>query len=241
MRKKLYIPGSNAPFRLSRSKIEDFMTCPCCFYRDRKLGKGKPPSFPWNLNNAVDELLKREFDHYRKIQEPHPLMQQENIDNLVPFQHENLENKTWRNNFKGISYLDKDTNFEVCGAVDDLWFNKDTNEIIVVDYKATSKKDEVNIDAPWQISYKRQMEIYQWLFKKNGFEVSATSYFVYCNGIRSRERFDKKLEFTIKIIPYKGNTDWVSNTLKLVHENLNSEISPDLNNECEWCKYRNGR
>ena len=118
---------------------------------------------------------------------------------------------------------------------------KDTNEIIVVDYKATSKKDEVSLDAEWQISYKRQMEIYQWLFKKNGFEVSATSYFVYCNGIRSRERFDKKLEFTIKIIPYKGNTDWVSNTLKLVHENLNSEISPDLNNECEWCKYRNGR
>ena len=241
MRKKLYIPGSNEPFRLSRSKIEDFMTCPCCFYRDKKLGKGKPPSFPWNLNNAVDELLKREFDHYRKIQEPHPLMQQENIDNLVPFQHENLENKTWRNNFKGISYLDKDTNFEVCGAVDDLWFNKDTNEIIVVDYKATSKKDEVNIDAPWQISYKRQMEIYQWLFKKNGFEVSDTSYFVYCNGIRSKERFDKKLEFTIKLIPYKGNTDWVDNTLKSIHENLNSDISPNLNDECEWCRYRNGK
>ena len=127
------------------------MTCPCCFYREIKLGKGKPPSFPWNLNNAVDELLKREFDHYRKIQEPHPLMQQENIDNLVPFQHENLENKTWRNNFKGINYLNKDTNFEVCGAVDDLWFNKDTNEIIVVDYKATSKKDEVNIDAPMTV------------------------------------------------------------------------------------------
>ena len=79
------------------------------------------------------------------------------------------------------------------------------------------------------------------LFKKNGFEVSDTSYFVYCNGIRSKERFDKKLEFTIKLIPYKGNSDWVDNTLNSIHENLNSDISPNLNDECEWCRYRIGK
>jgi hypothetical protein len=43
------------------------------------------------------------------------------------------------------------------------------------------------LDAPWQISYKRQVEIYQWLFKKNGFDVEDIAYFVYCNG-----RADKK-------------------------------------------------
>ena len=41
-------------------------------------------------------------------------------------------------------------------------------ELIVVDVKATSKQTEVNLDADWQISYKQQMEIYQWLLLKKG-------------------------------------------------------------------------
>ena len=40
-------------------------------------------------------------------------------------------------------------------------------ELIIVDYKATAKNGEVNLDADWQIGYKRQMEIYQWLFRQN--------------------------------------------------------------------------
>ena len=140
------------------------MECPKCFYLNARLGISRPPSFPFNLNNAVDELLKKEFDYYRKEQKPHPLMQKENI-NAVPFQHKNLHNQTWRFNFKGVRYLEKKNNIEVFGAIDDLWIDNDTKKIIVVDYKATSKKDEVNLDAEWQISYKRQVEIYQWLLK----------------------------------------------------------------------------
>ena len=40
------------------------------------------------------------------------------------------------------------------GAVDDVWFDLDTEELVVVDYKATSSKDEVNLNKDWQISYK---------------------------------------------------------------------------------------
>ena len=36
-----------------------------------------------------------------------------------------------------------ETKFEIFGAVDDLWLNKDTNEVVVVDYKATSNKKEL--------------------------------------------------------------------------------------------------
>ena len=46
-------------------------------------------------------------------------------------------------------------------------------ELIVVDYKATSKDGEVTLDAPRQDGYKRQMEFYQWLLRCNGFTVSA--------------------------------------------------------------------
>ena len=84
-----------------------------------------------------------------------------------------------------------------------MWV-KPNGEYIIVDYKATSKKRS-HVDADWQIGYKRQMEIYQWLFRKNDYKVSSTGYFVYCNGDTDKKAFDGKLEFNIKIIPYIGD------------------------------------
>ena len=52
-------------WRLSRSKIALFMECPRCFYIDNVLGVARPPGFPFNLNSAVDALLKKEFDALR--------------------------------------------------------------------------------------------------------------------------------------------------------------------------------
>ena len=60
--RNLYDPNDSQPFRLSRSKLELFLECPRCFYLDRVRGIGRPPGFPFNLNSAVDTLLKKEFD-----------------------------------------------------------------------------------------------------------------------------------------------------------------------------------
>ena len=55
----------------------------------------------------------------------------------------------------------------ITGAVDDIWVTPD-GELIIVDYKSTSKDTEVNLDAEWQDGYKRQMEVYQWLLRQKG-------------------------------------------------------------------------
>ena len=167
--KGLYNPASKEPFKLSRSKIEYFVECPKCFYFDRKLGVGRPNGFPFNLNIAVDTLLKQEFDIYRERALQHPIIKNYKVDAL-PEPHEKLND--WRNTLKGIQFLHEPTNFLVYGAIDDLWKNS-KGEYIIVDYKATSKEDEVSLDADWQIGYKRQMEMYQWLFRKNGFNRSG--------------------------------------------------------------------
>ena len=62
----IYDKKSNNPFKISRSKFFNFLSCKRCFYLDRVKGL-KEPSMPgWALNVAVDELLKKEFDLYRK-------------------------------------------------------------------------------------------------------------------------------------------------------------------------------
>jgi RecB family exonuclease len=229
--RNLYEPGK--AFKLSRTKLESFLNCPRCFYLDRRLGIGQPSGPPFNLNSAGDHLLKKEFDRYRAQSKPHPLMQEHGID-AVPYADERLSE--WRENFKGVTHHHVATNLVISGAVDDLWINPQ-GEVSVVDYKATSKDSEVNIDAEWQISYKHQMEFYQWLLRRNGLTVSDTGYFVYCNGRRDRETFDGKLEFAVKIIPYVGDDSWVEPCILDAHRCLKSEDIPPHNPNCEFCNY----
>jgi CRISPR/Cas system-associated exonuclease Cas4 (RecB family) len=230
----LYDPNSSFPFRLSRSKIDLFINCPRCFYLDRKLGVAQPPGYPFSLNSAVDKLLKKEFDILREKGQAHPLMKKFGVD-AIPFKHEKLNE--WRDPFKGVTCAFKPTNFVITGGVDDLWINP-KGELLIVDYKATSKEEEVSLDAEWQIGYKRQMEIYQWLFRKNDFKVADTGYFVYCNGKTDGEKFDAKLEFDIKIIPYVGDDSWIEKTITDAYKCLSSNQIPSSSPDCDFCNYR---
>ena len=230
----LYIPGSNEPFKLSRSKIDLFLECPRCFYYDRRLGISRPPGFPFSLNSAVDKLLKQEFDIYRAKGIKHPLQEKYGVD-AHPVPHKDLEQ--WRNNFVGIQYLHKPTNLLIFGAIDDLWQNS-KREYIVVDYKATAKTEEVlELNKDWHEGYKRQMEIYQWLLRQNGYKVSNTGYFVYCNGIADAKAFDKKLEFRVNLIPYSGDDSWVEKTIFDIYKCLNSDEIPEPGPDCDYCSY----
>ncbi|MEI8061713.1 MAG: PD-(D/E)XK nuclease family protein [bacterium] len=233
-KKKLYIPDSTEPFKLSRSKIDMFLECARCFYLDRRIGVSRPDSFPFNLNSAVDHLLKKEFDIHRSAKTAHPLMVSYKID-AVPFIHKDLD--VWRENFVGVQYLDKKNNFIIFGAVDDVWVNK-MGELIVVDYKSTSKDTEVNLDADWQIAYKRQMEVYQWLLEKNDHKVSTTGYFVYANATKARDSFEARLEFEMTVIPYTGDNSWIEETLVSIKKCLDGNDIPKESATCKYCEYR---
>ncbi len=230
----IFKPEERIPFKISRSKIDLFLQCPRCFYIDRRLGIARPPGFPFNLNNAVDKLLKKEFDIHRKEASLHPLLQEYNI-NAVPFQH--LKMDEWRDYRKGIQYIHPETNLLIMGAIDDIWQNPQ-GELYIVDYKATSKNGKITLDASWQITYKRQMEIYQWLFRKNNFKVSSVGYFVYCNGRTDKKVFDKKIEFDVIIIPYEGNDNWIDKAILDIHQCLEQKDIPEMAVDCDYCRYR---
>ena len=230
----IYSKDNTDPYKLSRTRIENFCRCKKCFYLEEKLGISRPASFPFNLNNAVDELLKEEFDSFRGTDKNHPYIIENGLD-AKPFDHPEIED--WRTRNKGIGFLDEDTNLYFYGLVDDVWINTKTDQLILVDYKATSKKGEVSLDAPWQISYKRQLEIYQWLFRKNGFDVQNIGYFVYCNGVKENVMFNNELKFNVKLLPYEGDDSWIDKTVKEIYKVLNSDDIPEPNPNCEYCRY----
>jgi CRISPR/Cas system-associated exonuclease Cas4 (RecB family) len=195
----------------------------------------KRPSMPgFTLNIAVDALLKKEFDLLRKKGQAHELMKKYKID-AVPFSHPDID--TWRNNFVGKRYLHEGTNLLIFGAIDDLWINK-KNELIVVDYKATSTIKEISLEDKWKQNYKKQLEIYQWIYEKSGFKVSKTGYIVYANASKNRAKFDGKLEFEMTIHPHKGDTGWIEPIIFEIKKTLDSDKLPTSGAECEYCPYR---
>jgi hypothetical protein len=233
-KKNLYIKGTTKNFRISRSKVDLFINCKRCFWLDRVKGLGMIQPPPFTLNNAVDSLLKNEFDHYRSIQQPHPIFLENGL-NFVPYNHSKLED--WRENFKGLEYIDNELGLIFTGAVDDLWLNLDNNKVIVVDYKATSKVGSIEIsNSGWWPSYKRQIEFYQFLLFKNNIEIENYSFFLYANGLKEGH-FNSKIDFDLTLIKYEGSLSWIPKKLKEIKSLLDQDNVPDCNSSCKHCEY----
>jgi hypothetical protein len=191
------------------------------------------PAF--TLNNAIDHLLKKEFDVHRSAHTRHPLMAAYGLA-AIPFEHPQMD--TWRHNFTGVRTVHPESGFTVFGAVDDIWKDTETGELIVVDYKATATSEPITLSGKWKEGYKRQMEIYQWLLRENGFTVAKRGYFVYVNGNADVAAFDGKLECSVVVLPYDGESGWVSNTLCQMAEILAQDTIPSVGTDCEHCAYR---
>ncbi len=225
-----------AKWRLSRSKIDFFFECPRCFYLDNVLGT-KRPGFPsFNLNIAVDELFKNEFDIYRKAKTAHPIMKEYEID-AVPFIHEKMD--TWRDPFVGITHVHEPTGLVISGGVDDIWVNP-AGELIIVDYKATSKDGKIDKlgDSPWEKQYTRQLGVYRWLLEKNGFKVQDIGYLVYANADKNLPEFGNKLVFETTVLPVEAAVDWIEPTLEEIKKCLDQKNLPETGDNCEFCPYR---
>ncbi len=225
-----------AKWKLSRSKIDFFFECQRCFYLDNVLGT-KRPGFPsFNLNIAVDELFKNEFDQYRESQTAHPIMEKYKID-AVPFAHKDMD--TWRDPFVAIMYKHEETGLLVSGGVDDVWMAPDKS-LIIVDYKSTSKEGKIDKlgDSPWEKQYTRQLGVYRWLLEQNGFEVQTTGYLVYANASKTLPAFNDELKFETTVIPVEASTEWIEPALKEIKECLDRKDLPPCGDSCEFCPYR---
>ena len=215
-----YNPENKEAYELSRSRIENFIKCPACFYLMQVKGI-KFPSIPgFNINEATDVLLKRDFDKFRGAERTHQFLINLDMGHLIPFDHPNFELWTQSLHFGAegrMNFIHEASNLKVGGGLDDVWFNKNTEELHIVDYKSTSQKTagkEISLDDPWKEAYKRQMDLYVWIMKRKGFEVNDVGYFLYCDGDRfTKTQFLREnkaiMEFKLTLIPYQTDHKWI--------------------------------
>lgn len=218
--------------QISRSKVELFLECPRCLYDELLYNRRRPSTPPFTLNNAVDALLKAEFDAYRASGSPHPIFASVGLD-AVPLVHPQIND--WRANRKGVRWQDPDTGWTLYGAVDDIW-QTPSRSVIVADYKATARRDEVS-EANLYPGYKHQVEVYQFLLAQQGLTVEPRAWFVYANGIPTRGVFGNSLTFRTSLLPYDGDCSWVPGTFRKAVALVTSGVRPPPASQCQWCQY----
>ena len=197
----------------SWSDIGTFLRCPRCFYSAKKL-EMKLDSLSdeaFALEKQIDSYLKRDFDRYRNERKLHPIMVNSEAVRLL--KHEKLS--IWREpissadryNKGGIQYHDAWSNLMVYGGVDDVWVN-DRGEFIIVDYKATVK-NSVKVNS----LYKKQLEFYAWIFKKNNYPVSLVGYILFCKLQSSQDFSNWMLNFELELMECALDDSWVEETI----------------------------
>ena len=96
------------------------------------------------------------------------------------------------------------------------------------------------LDAEWHLSYKLQMDIYVHILRKMNFKVSDRTFFYVCNGEKTNNKFDNKIDFKTTLIPYRVNTDWIEKKLIEMKDVLNLDEPPKTEKTCEKCAYLEG-
>ncbi len=211
-------------FKLSPSSLGLMQDCPRCFWLTKhKVWKRPSGAFP-SLPNGIDRILKTHFDKFmRKHKLPPELRENGLAKGVKLFENEELL-KVWRNNLKGIEWHDKKGNI-LRGAVDNVLSKG--KKLIVLDYKTKGYPVKENDHA----YYQHQLDIYNFLLRKNGYATEDYSYLLFYVPNEVMETgeivFDTELR---KIKTDVGNAERLfSKALKLLNGRCPTKT-------CEWCE-----
>ena len=114
-----------------------------------------------------------------------------------------------------------------------------------MDYKSTSQKlkgKKINLEGPWKVAYKRQMDFYVWVIERIGLEVSQIRYFLHVDGDRFTDQLflnetTATVNFKVTLIPYETDCSWFEKALFAIKETLLKKKRPTHNPSCEFGEF----
>jgi hypothetical protein len=105
----------------------------------------------------------------------------------------------------------------------------------------------VNLEGIYKEGYKRQMDMYQFVARRMGFDVSDTGYFLYVDGqhwnvagMLDDDPATGTMKFNATILTYFGDDGWVDRALKDMKATLLSDECPHHNEGCEEKRFLDG-
>ena len=209
---------------LSPSSLNLLKDCPRCFWIQFNKGIKRPNGVFPSLPSGMDKILKAHFDsfHDRGLLPPElrKLKDVKLFDNV-----ELLE--VWRNNRKGVEWIDEDGN-TLRGAVDSIL--QKGEKLIVLDFKTRG----FPLKEDTHEHYQDQLNIYNFLLRKNGFDTEDYAYLLFYHPKEVEE--DGDVAFHTDLIKVDIS---IGNAKKLFKEGveiLKGEM-PEHDEECEFCRW----
>lgn len=218
-------------YKISPSSINLMLECPKCFWL-QLVKKEKRPETPFpSLPSGMDKVLKEHFDRFMEKGElPPELKEEECANDGCKLFNDKEKLKIWRSNLKGIEFLDKKSNILLRGAIDNILIKG--KKLIVLDYKTRGFPLKNDTHKHYVI----QMDIYNFLLRKNGYETENYTYllFYYPNRVTETGEviFDTAL-IKIKTDPMRGEKVF-KESIKI----LQMKEPPNASKECGFCKLR---
>ena len=135
--------------------------------------------------------------------------------------------KVWRNNFKGIQYEKGDYLFR--GAVDNILVKDDV--LVVLDYKTRGYP----VKEDTHEHYIQQMEIYNYLLRKNNYKTKDYTYLLFYHPLKVLE--NGCVDFHAELIKIKTDVKKAEAVFKRAIKILEGD-APTPSEGCEYCAYR---
>ena len=217
--------------QLSPNSLNLFLECPCCFWLEKNKEIKRPPAYLYALNLAVDDLLKEEFDEYRKRKISHPLLKENGIKAHL-FENQKLLNQ-WRNNLAGIRYFDEELQATLFGVMDDV-LEFDDGKLAPLDYKSTG-----NTLAKIYDRFQLQLDVYTFLMEKNGYKTSHKGYLAFY-VVDKNKGFIDRLPFRKEMIEMETNSSDVYEIFKDAVRILREPTAPPHSQDCQFKKWLDG-
>jgi hypothetical protein len=212
------------PLTLSPSSIGLFLDCPRCFWLDKVKGVKRPSGIFPSLPNGMDRVLKEHFDKHRTFNTPPEELHGHTKGRLFP-DHEKL--KEWRDNKRGLRWIDPKTGFGLMGALDDLFVTEE-GLYAPLDFKTRGYpcKDDTHEH------YQHQMDIYSFLLEKNGMKPAGFAILIFYHPTSVNEKHDVVFDpnpVKVHTNPEKGE--------ELFRKAVGCLVGEEPKHECEWCRW----
>ena len=213
------------PYKFSPSSLSLLKECPRCFWLHFNKEIKRPDSIFPSLPSGMDRILKAHFDSFRDKGILPPEL--EKLNGSVKL-FENVELlKVWRNNLKGIQWIDENGNI-FRGAIDNIL--KKGDKLIVLDYKTRGyplKEDTAD-------HYQDQLDIYNFLLRKNNYETEDYAYLLFYHPNNVLENGD--VVFNTDLIKMEISIKNVESIFVEALNVLRGEL-PEGNDDCGFCKW----
>ncbi len=211
-------------YKLSPSSLSLLKDCPRCFWLAFNKGIKRPDSIFPSLPSGMDRILKEHFDRFMRKGELPPELS--GLKGYKLFDDEEML-KVWRSNFKGIPWTDRKGNL-FRGAVDNILVKG--KKLVVLDYKTRGYP----LKEDTHEHYQDQMDIYNFLLRKNGHETEEYAYLLFYHPHKVEE--NGHVCFNTDVVKIAVNVRNAERIFNEAVEVLEGGM-PDASKECGFCAW----